>query len=434
MTLVRAQVFDTPDDPFHGGDLRADADAGLLVADGAIVERGPFEEVRQRHGGEEVLDLRDGVLLPGLVDTHVHFPQMRAIGGLGMPLLEWLDKCALPEEARLADVGYAQAVASEFVGALADAGTTTALVFGAHFAPAVDTLFEAAADRGLRVTSGLVVGDRNLRPDLHTSTQLAYDEGRALADRWHGKGRNRYAVTPRFSLSCTDELLASCAALHNDVEGSWFTSHINENAAEIAAVQELFGGGSYLDSYDKHGLVGRSSVLAHNVHPTDAELKVLAASGASVAHCPTSNAALGSGLFPLDRHLTYGVRVALGCDVGAGTGFSLFKEGLQAYFMQQLRGADGVPLHSTHLLHLATAAGADAMGLRDLVGDLSVGKRFDAVWLRPMARSPLDIGLQHAEGPEQALGRVFALATSYDVAGVWVDGDRIAPRPVDHVR
>jgi guanine deaminase len=161
------------------------------------------------------------------------------------------------------------------------------------------------------------------------------------------------------------------------------------------------------------------------VHPTDAELKLLAATGASVAHCPTSNAALGSGLFPLDRHLSSGVRVALGCDVGAGTGFCLFKEALQAYFLQQLRGPEGVPLTSAHLLHLATSAGADALGLRDQVGDLEVGKRFDAMWLDPSPDTPLAVGLRHADGPADALAKTFALATPHDVHGVWVDGERV---------
>jgi guanine deaminase len=263
-----------------------------------------------------------------------------------------------------------------------------------------------------------------LRPELHTTAQRAYDEARELARRWHQNGRTRYAVTPRFSLSCTDELLESCSALHNDTAGCWFTSHINENPAEVAKVRELFGCG-YLESYDRHRLVGPHSVFAHNVHPTDAELKLLAASGASVAHCPTSNAALGSGLFPLDRHLASGVRVALGTDVGAGTGFSLFKEGLQAYFLQRLRGPEGVALTSAHLLHLATSAGADVLGLRDQVGDLEVGKRFDAVWLDPQPGTPLAIGLRHADGPSDALAKAFALATSHDVRGVWVDGERI---------
>jgi guanine deaminase len=420
--IYRGRVLDTPEDPFHGGALRVESDAGLLVsADGQIADRGAYEDVRARHPQEPVRDLSDGLLLPGFVDTHVHFPQARIIGALGMPLLEWLQRCALPEEARLAEIAYARAVATEFTGALIDAGTTTALVFGAHFAPAVDALFEAAAAIGLRVTSGLVVSDRLVPPELCTTAQRGYDEGLALATRWHGTGRNRYAVMPRFALSCSDELLKSCAALQAAVPGSWLTSHLNENAAEIAQVRELCGS-SYVEGYDRHGLVGPRSVFAHNVHPEDAELERLAEARAVVAHCPTSNAALGSGLFPLGRHLAHGVHVALGCDVGAGTGYSFFKEGLQAYFAQQLLGADGVRLSASHLLYLATTAGAAALGLQDQVGDLSIGKAFDALWLQPPAGSPLAIAISHSDTDEQALARAFALATSYDVAGVWIGG------------
>jgi guanine deaminase len=428
MTLYRARILDTPDSPFAGAPLRTDDDAGLLVEQGGIVERGPFAVLRARHPAEEVVDLTGGLLLPGFVDTHVHYPQMRAIGGLGMPLLDWLEKCALPEEARLAEVGYAREVAGEFVSALTTAGTTTALVFGSHFAGAVDELFAAAAAVGLRITSGLVVGDRLLRPELHTTAEQAYAEGSELAKRWHGTGLARYAVTPRFSLSCTEELLESCAALCRDVEDSWFTSHINENLIEIDTVRDLCAAESYLHSYDRHRLVGARSVLAHNVHPTDWELDRLAELGASIAHCPTSNAALGSGLFPMDRHLAHGVHIALGCDVGAGTGFSMFKEGLQAYFLQRLRGADGVPLTAAHLLYLATAAGARALGLDDRVGDLGAGKRFDAVLLQPLPGTPLDVSLRHAAGPEEALARVFALATSADLATVWIDGVEVVTR------
>jgi guanine deaminase len=371
MTLFRGTFLDTPDDPFHGGALRVAADAALLVRDGVIAARGPWATLRRTHPEEEVVDLTGGLVLPGFVDTHVHFPQVRIIGGLGLPLLDWLDRVALPEEARMADTAYAATVAGEFVRGLASAGTTSALVFGAHFGPAVDLLFEEASRTGLRITSGLVVSDRVLRPDLLTTPARAHAESLALADRWHGVGHNRYAVIPRFSLSCSEELLAACGAVLAEVPGALFTSHVNENPREIAEVSALCGT-HYVGSYDRHGLCGPRSVLAHDVHPTDAELELLAARGTSVAHCPTSNAALGSGLFPLARHVQHGVRVALGSDVGAGTGFSLLKEGLQAYFAQQLLGPDGLPLTPAHLLHLATAAGARALG-HDEAGDLSVG-------------------------------------------------------------
>lgn len=431
MTVYRARVFDTPEDPFAGGMLRAEDDAGIAVHDGEIVARGPFAAVQADHPEDDTVDLRGGILLPGLVDTHVHFPQIRAIGGLGMPLLDWLDQCALPEEARLADPAYARSVAGDFVGGLLDAGTTTALVFGSQFPAAMDELFTEAARTGLRITSGLVVSDRLLQPEeLLTTPEQAYKQARDLADRWHGTGRARYAVTPRFSYSASDATLDACASVLDDVPGAWFTSHLNENRAEVASVAELFPNASdYLDTYDRHGLVGRHSVLAHNVHPTDRELAVLAARDASVAHCPTSNAALGSGLFPMRGHREHGVRTALGSDVGGGTGFCLFKEGLQAYFAQQLLGDSGMPLTPAHLLHLATAAGADALGVADRVGDLSAGKEFDAVWVRPATGSTLDIGLTHAMDAENALAKIFALATGSDVAGVWIAGGRMRGLP-----
>ncbi|HZX05626.1 guanine deaminase [Kribbella sp.] len=422
MTLYRGTFIDTPEDPFAGAGLRVDSDAGLLVEDGLIVARGPYLELREAHPAEQVVDLRDGVVLPGFVDTHVHFPQIRAVGGLGLPLLEWLDRYALPEEARMADVDYATGVAQEFVRGLAAAGTTSALVFGAHYPDAVDALFNAASQVGLRVTSGLVLSDRLLRPELLTTPVRAYAESLALANRWHGVGRNRYAVTPRFSLSCTDELLATCRELLDAIPGALFTSHVNENEAEIATVADLFGGSDYVTTYDRHGLVDRRTVLAHNVHPTDVELKTLATSGATVAHCPTSNAALGSGLFPLTRHLQYGVRVALGSDVGAGTGFSLLKEGLQAYFCQQLQGDQGRPLTAAHLLYLATTAGAEALNLPQ-VGHLSVGHHFDAQLLRPTEGSPLAVAITHAEDTDEALARIFTLGTPTDIQAVWINGD-----------
>ncbi len=427
MTLYRGTVLDTPEGTAPGGiRLRSELDGGLLVEAGVITARGAFSQLAARHADHEIVDLRGGLVLPGLVDTHVHYPQVRVIGALGMPLLEWLERCALPEEARLADQAYAADVAVDFVQGLLSAGTTTSLVFGSHFAPAMDAFFTEATRVGLRVTSGLVVSDRGLPPSLLTTPERSHAEALALAERWHGHGRTRYAVTPRFSYSASEVLLDACAAVLADVPGALFTSHVNENPAEVAEVALLFlQAQDYVDTYDRHGLIGPRSVLAHNVHATARELTLLGSTGAFVAHCPTSNSALGSGLFPLREHVEHGVGVALGSDVGAGTGFSLLKEGLQAYFVQQLLGDRGLPLAAPDLLHLATRAGALALGVADEVGDLSVGKAFDAVWVRPAAGDPLDVGLRHAASVEDALAKTFALATTADVAGVWVAGDRL---------
>ena len=430
MTLYRATVIDTPLDPFTVGPakaLRVESDAALVVRDGVIVSRGPYADLAFQYATEDVVDLRDGILLPGLVDTHVHYPQIRAVAGLGLPLLDWLTRCALPEEARLVDEAYASAVAGEFLDALVDAGTTTALVFGAHFAPAMEIFFAAAERSRLRITAGLVVSDRVLRPDLLTTPELALRDGQALVERWHGRGRLRYAVTPRFSLSTSDAMLESCAALLTATDGLWFTSHLNENRAEVAQVAALFPDADhYLGSYAAHGLVTDHSVFAHNVHVTDAELDLMATVGAWTAHCPTSNAALGSGLFPMRRHVERGVRVAMGSDVGAGTGFSMIKEGLQAYFLQQLQHADGLPVTPAHLLYLCTSAGAAALGLGGRVGELGVGKEFDAILLRPRPGSTLATVLPHAADDSDALAKIFALATPGDIAAVWVGGDKVS--------
>ncbi|AWT37768.1 putative guanine deaminase [Deinococcus arenae] len=421
-TLYRATFLHTPESPFtHADALRAETDGGLLVQDGVIRARGAFADLRAAHPDATVTDLRGGLLLPGFIDTHVHLPQVRVIGGLGLPLLDWLDQCALPEEARMADVAYARGVARDFTRGLVGAGTTTALVFGSHFARAVDAFFEEAAQTGLRAVAGLVVSDRLLRDELHTTPERAYAEGKALIERWHGVGRALYAVTPRFSLSASEGILDACAALMREHPGVRFTSHINENTREIEVVRELFPGArDYLDTYERAGLIGRHSVLAHNVHPSDRELGVMAAARCAAAHCPCSNSALGSGFFPLRRHLDAGVHVALGSDVGGGTGFSLLKEGLQAHFMQNLMPG-GVPLSPAHLLYLATRAGAEALDLPD-VGAFEPGQQFDAVHLAPAPGTPLDAVFRHAPSPERALAAAFATGTPGDVAQVWIGG------------
>ncbi|GGJ70804.1 guanine deaminase [Deinococcus aquiradiocola] len=431
--LYRATYLHTPGNPFRDAQvLDVQQDGGLLVEAGRIVQNGDFAALARAHPDAVIHDLRGGVLLPGFVDTHVHYPQVRVLGGLGMPLLEWLDRNTLPEEARFSDALYARTVAQEFLSGLALHGTTTALVFGSHYAGAMEAFFGEAQRSGLRIVAGQVVSDRMLRPELHTTPDAAYREGLALAGRWHGQGRLLYAVTPRFSLSASESILDACAALLRDVPGARFTSHINENLQEIRTVADLFPQArDYLDTYEQAGLLGRRSVLAHNVHPQDRELAHLAAHGCSVAHCPCSNSALGSGFFPLARHVEAGVRVSLGTDVGGGTGFGMLKEGLQAYFMQQLMPG-GRPLTPTDLLYLATRAGAEALDLQDVTGDFGVGRSFDAVLLRPAEGTPLGTVLRHAESAERTLAALFAMGGAPDVAQVWVAGDTVhgGPAPV----
>src|SRR3984893_3494197 len=351
--LLRATIFHTPESPFTrdfhgtGAALVCHQDGGLLLRGGRVIACGDYGQVRRENPEAGTTDWRGGFLVPGFVDAHVHYPQLRVIGALGRSLLDWLEHVALPEEARMADVSYAAAVARDFTRALACQGTTTALAFGAHFAPATAELFESAATSGLRIVSGLVVSDRLLRADLHSTPEEAYRDSTALIRRYHKSGRLLYAVTPRFAFSTTETMLEVCQTLlaeHPDVR---LQTHINENTNEVDELKTMFPWAKdYLAIYERYSLSGSRSVMAHNLHATDSELERLAAAGTSIAHCPASNAMLGSGMFPLRRHVSAGVKCALGTDVGGGVGFGMLKEGLQAYLMQPLL-PDAVPLDAS---------------------------------------------------------------------------------------
>lgn len=423
MQIVRSRIFHTSSNPFADAHaLQHFEDGALAVADGRIAVCGDYSDVRKTYPDAPVRDLRAGFLLPGLVDTHVHFPQVRIIGGLGHSLLDWLEKLALPEEARLADAEYARLIACEFVAHLAAHGTTTALVFGSHFEKATGRLFEEASQRGLRICSGLVLSDRMLLPSLHQDPQDAWDASKRLIARFHGKGRLRYAVTPRFALSASEAMLEVCQTLIKEDSTLCFTTHINENQREIEEVARLFPAASdYLAVYEKFGLIGRRSVLAHNVHASAGELARFAATDASVAHCPSSNAALGSGIFPMQDHLNAGVRFALGTDVGGGTGFGILQEALRAYLFQRVAGRPMV-LSPAQMLYLATRAGAEALAMEDQIGDFTPGKAADFVYLEPPVGSPLESALKRSAETEEQLAALITLAGAESVREVQVEG------------
>lgn len=424
MGIFRATLFHTPKNPFKESQaLIGFEDGALAVSQGRIVECGDYAEISSAWPAAPVRDLRGRFILPGFVDTHIHYPQVRILGGLGFTLFDWLEQLALPEEARLADANYAAALAQEFVGALAAHGTTTALVFGSHFAAATATLFENAAKRGLRVVSGLVLSDRVLRPELHRSPETAHRESCELILRFHDKGRLRYVVTPRFAISTSEAMLEVCGSLLHAYPGVRFTTHINEHPGEVAEVARLFPWAEdYLAVYERYGLVGERSVLAHNVHASDDEIRRLGAWRASIAHCPASNAALGSGIFPLARHVAAGVGCALGTDVGGGTGFGIMKEALAAYLMQRLAPQPMI-LSPATMLYLATRAGAEALGMEDQIGDFTAGKSADFVILDPPAGGVLETRLKRAGTLDQVLAALFTLAGAESVWEVRVEGN-----------
>lgn len=427
--LLRAGVFHTPGNPFRDANaLVTHTDGGLLIRHGKVVSCGDFAELHAANPDAAVTDWRGGFVIPGMIDTHVHFPQVRVIGSLGYELLDWLEHSALPEEARMSDARYAAQTAKLFVNSLASHGTTTALVFGSHFAPATACLFSAAANAGLRLISGLVLSDRNLRSDLHQTPEQAYRDSAALIKQFHDQPGLSYAVTPRFALSTSEAMLEVCQTLLKENPGLGFQTHLNENTSEITEVRKLFPSArNYLDVYAHFGLLSERSVLAHNVHPEPEELACLASLHASVAHCPSSNAALASGIFPMTKHIRTGVRFALGTDVGAGTGFSLMKESLQAYLMQRI-AAGGMPLTAAHLLFLATRAGAEALGLDAEIGDFQSGKAADFVYLRPQPATPLAAIAEQADSAVRILSALFTLSDKECIQEVRVAGTQVYRR------
>jgi guanine deaminase len=360
---------------------RADAHRFDLIPD-ALLEIGAdgrFLRVEPAPPGCDVPETHPGaVLLPGFVDTHVHFPQTRVVGSATGPLLDWLARTVFAEESRFAERTYAEVVAREFCDALIAQGTTCAAIYGSSHPEATDALFAELDRRGLRGFAGLTLMDRGAPAEVLMPAPWALEACRALADRWHGHdgGRLQFAVTPRFALSCTSELMRGAGRLAAE-RGLLVQTHLSENRAEIEATHDVFPEcADYLAVYERHGLVGERSIFGHAIWLSEGEWVRMAARNAAIAHCPDSNFFLGSGLMPLRKALDRGVRVGLGSDVGAGRTFSLRRVAARAYDVALLRDA---PVAPEALLWHATLGGARALGIADRVGRLAPGYDADLV-------------------------------------------------------
>ncbi|CAN5315814.1 guanine deaminase [soil metagenome] len=385
ITGYRSALLSVPHDPRAGdpGAIVHHDDGLLVVEDGVIVAAGDFATVAPGFPGLAVRHYAGKIITPGFVDTHIHYPQTDSIASHGHQLLDWLENHIFPAEKAFADPIHARATADFFLTELLRNGTTSALVFATVHGGSVDALFEAALERDMRLVSGKVLMD--LGPDgLNDAGTLGRAESEALIARWRGRGRLGYAVMPRFALSCSDDQLTVAGDLVAAHPAILMHTHLAENPAEIAAVEQRFGGDcpDYLGVYDKFGLVGPRSVFAHCIHLDDRALAHMAATGASASLCPTSNLFLGSGLFDLARLDAAGVRVGFGTDVGAGTSFSMLATLGEAYKVCQLRGNALDPFRA---LYLATAGGAATLGIGDRVGALAVGMEADFVVLDPAA-------------------------------------------------
>ncbi|MGB3768191.1 MAG: guanine deaminase [Phormidesmis sp.] len=414
LTAIRGSFLDFVDDPFY----TAEADSARYLPDGLLVVEagkikafGDYAELQSEYENVPTTLYSERLMMPGFIDTHIHYPQTEMIAAYGEQLLEWLDQYVFPVEKKFEDKDYAQKVAEVFLDQLLSNGTTTALVFAAVFPQSVDAFFEAAERRNLCMIAGKVMMDRNAPDYLCDTADDSYQENKDLIQKWHKKGRLRYAVTPRFAITSTDEQLRKAGELLKEFPDVYMHTHISENVSEVAWVKKLFPDcKGYLDAYDQAGLVKERSVFAHGVHLSDQEFQRLSEAGSAIAFCPTSNLFLGSGLFKLEqaKSTDYPVKVGLGTDVGAGTSFSILQTANEAYKVAQLRQQKLSPFKA---LFLATLGGARALCLEDTLGNFDIGKDADFIVLDPRA-TPL-MAFRNAPAPPTDLtdlaDRIFSL-------------------------
>lgn len=379
-------------------------DGILLIENGKVAQVGAASDLLPKLTGIDVQHYPDALITPGFIDTHIHYPQTGMIASYGEQLLDWLNTYTFPTEKQFEDKAHASDVAAIFIKELLRNGTTTALVFGSVHPQSVDAFFEQADKLNLRMIAGKVLMDRNAPDYLTDTAESGYAQSKALIERWHGKGRLHYAVTPRFAPTSTPEQLELAGKLFGEYPDLYMHTHISENKAEVAWVQELFPARKgYLDVYDHHKLIGPRAVFAHGVHLCDEECARLAETGSAVAFCPTSNLFLGSGLFDLNKLEQHGVRVGLGTDVGAGTSFSQLQSLNEAYKVMQLQGKKLDPFKS---LYLATLGGAHALYLDDKLGNFLPGKDADFLVLDYNATPLMSYRMQQARSLDEKL---FAL-------------------------
>jgi guanine deaminase len=352
-------------------------DGLLIIADGKVEAVGPAEALIASHAPGTVLDHGDRLILPGFIDTHIHYPQTDVIASGGRNLLDWLEHYTFPVEARFADRAHAAAVSEFFLDELLANGTTTAQVLGTVHAAATDAFFEAAQRRSLRMIAGKVLMDRHCPEGLRDTATIGEHETRSLIEKWHDHARLLYAITPRFAPTSTEEQLLSAGRLAAEYPSVFIHSHLAENHDEIAWVSKLFPEcDSYTEVYERCGLLRERATYAHCLHLDARDRQRLAGSGACAAFCPTSNLYLGSGLFDIAASDAAGLRFALATDVGGGSSFSMLRTMGEAYKVAQMRGQRLTPLRA---FYLATLGGARSLGLQHQIGQFAPGTEADFI-------------------------------------------------------
>ena len=426
-TAYRASIFHCIADPGEHGDPAAVEflqDGLLVVEDGSVLELGDAGRLLDELAdGTPVVDYSGKLIVPGLIDCHVHYPQIDIIASYGERLLDWLNRYAFPGEMRFADEQYARDVAVTFVDELLANGTTTALVFGTVHRHSADAIFEAASARNMRLIAGKVMMDSNCPEELRDDPESAYQDSKALIERWHGKGRLGYAITPRFALTSSEAQLEAAGRLAAEYPDVWVHTHLAENHDEVDEISQLFPWSkSYLDVYDHFGLVRQRSVFAHCLHLIESECGTMASRGCAAAHCPTSNMFLGSGLFDLRRLRQMAIPVGLGTDVGGGTSLSLLKTMREAYKVLHLQEQ---PLPPSRAMYLATLGAAEALYLDDCIGNFRIGKEADFIVLDPAGTRISAHRTSTTSTIDELLFALIVLGDDRNVAATYLRGTRV---------
>ena len=356
-----------------------ESDGALLIENGRIIAAGDYASVKEK--APEEIDHRPHLILPGLIDMHLHFPQMQVIASYAGSLLEWLNTYTFHEECRFVESAHAARIASHFYDELIRHGTTTAAAYCTVHKSSADAFFAEALKRGMCMVGGKVMMDRNAPQGLLDTPEMGYDETRAVIAEWHGKGRNHVAITPRFAITSTPAQMKAAQALAEEFPDLFIQTHLSENHEEIRYTCELYPQArDYTDIYAHYGLLGPKTLLGHAIHISDREADALSEAGSIAVHCPTSNLFLGSGLFPMKALMRREkpVRVAVATDIGGGSSYSMLKTMDEAYKIQQLLGERLNPLESFYLM---TRGNAEALGMADDIGTLDAGSAADLVVL-----------------------------------------------------
>ena len=426
VTAIRGALVTFSGDPFVEGVAATrhyESDAIVAMADDRIVDCGAARDVSARlPAGTPVIAYANAMITAGFIDGHVHYPQVPVIGAGGKSLLDWLADYTFPMERRFADERHAREVAKVYLAENLRHGITTAAVFGTVHPVSVDVFFDEAQKLGLRMIAGKVLMDRHAPADLTDTAQRGYDESKALLDRWHGKGRLGYAITPRFAVTSSPAQLEAAGALKREHPDAWVQSHLSENTAEVAWVRELFPARkSYLDVYAHFGLTGHRTIYGHGIHLDESDFRFLSETGTALAHCPTSNNFLGSGHFNLKaaKQSERPVGVALATDLGGGTNFSMLRTMQAAYEVAQM---SGYALPPSCALYMATRGAARALDLDDRVGSLEPGREADITVLDLKSTPLIDYRMRHARDFDEMLAVQMALGDDRAIRATYIAG------------